>query len=326
VLILRYDLRVPTPLGTSAAAQYGACLEQVRWGDGRFDMVVLSEHHGVDDGFMPAPVTVAAAVAGCTSRIGISISALLVTMHDPVRLAEQLATVDLLSGGRMNVILGTGYRQEEFDMAGLDFADRNRVLKEYLSVLRNAWTGEYFEWQGRRIRVRPMPSTPGGPFLMIGGSSPAAARRAARLRCVFSAADSDDALAEAYYEECAAIGHTGFAVLPPKGLAGFVHVSDDPERDWARIAPYALHEARTYGSWQRSGQSSAVHVHATASADDLRRSGIYRVITAEECIELYRSVGALVMHPLMGGLPPELAAESLERFERSVLPHIRPAA
>jgi hypothetical protein len=326
VLILRYDLRVPPLLDTVAAAQYAACLEQVRWGDGRFDMVVLSEHHGVDDGFMPAPVTVAAAVAGATSRIGISLSALLVTMHDPVRLAEQLATVDLLSGGRTNVILGTGYRQEEFDMVGLSFADRNRVLEEYLGVLRAAWTGEYFEWQGRRVRVRPLPATPGGPLLMLGGSSPAAARRAARLRCIFSAADSDDSLAAAYYDECEQIGFTGFAVLPPKGLAGFVHVTHDPERDWARIAPYALHEARTYGSWQRTGQTSAVQVHGAETADDVRASGVYRVVTPQECIEMYRSVGALVLHPLMGGLPPEIASESLDLFANEVLPHIRPDA
>ena len=325
MLILRYDLRVPTHLGTDAARQYAACLEQVRWGDGAgLDLVVLSEHHGVEDGFLPAPVAMAAAIAATTQRISISISALLVTMHDPVRLAEELATADLVSGGRVSVILGTGYRQEELDMAGISWRDRNQILEEYLSVLRNAWTGEYFEWRGRRIRVRPMPATPGGPLLLMGGSSETSARRAARMNMFFSPADSDEAVIAAYNDECAKVGFAGFAMAPPRELAGFVHVSNDPERDWQRIAPYALHEAQTYASWQRTGQQSAVSLKHTSNIDDLKASGVYRVVTPDECVAMYEAVGALVLHPLMGGIPPELAQESLSLFESAVLPRLRP--
>lgn len=324
MLILRYDLRVPLQFGTSAADQYAACLEQCRWGDRLgLDMVVLSEHHGVDDGFLPAPVAMAAAIGAATTRIGINISALLVTMHDPVRLAEELVVADLVSGGRVSVILGTGYRQEEFDMAGIEFRDRNRLLEEYVGVLRQAWTGEYFERDGRRVRVRPTPKTPGGPLLMLGGSTEGAARRAARLRCLFSAASSDPALAEAYYDECALVDFRGFAIVPPNA-PGFVHVSADPERDWARVGPHALHEAQTYDSWQRPGQHSVVHVEAPGTLDAVKASGVYRVVTPEECVALYAEFGALILHPLMGGIPPELAAESLDLFERKVLPQLRP--
>jgi alkanesulfonate monooxygenase SsuD/methylene tetrahydromethanopterin reductase-like flavin-dependent oxidoreductase (luciferase family) len=325
VLILRYDLRVPTHLGADAATQYAACLEQVRWGDRiGLDMVVLSEHHGVEDGFLPSPVTMAAALGAATTRIPISISALLITMHDPVRLAEQLATADLVSGGRVSAILGTGYREEEFEMAGIAFRDRNRILDEYLGVLRQAWTGEYFEWQGRRVRVRPTPKTPGGPFLLLGGSSESSARKAARMGMFFSPADSDGAVIAAYNDECATVGFAGFAMAPPKSLAGFVHVSDDPERDWPKIFPYALHEAQTYESWQRPGQTSAVQVHGASTLGDIKASGIYRVVTPDECVEMYQSVGALILHPLMGGIPPELAQESLSLFESAVLPRLRP--
>jgi len=288
------------------------------------DLVVLSEHHGVEDGFLPAPVDLATAIGATTQRIAISISALLVTMHDPVRLAEELAIADLVSGGRLSVVLGTGYRQEEFDMAGIAWGDRNRILEEYLTVLRKAWTGEYFEWRGRRIRVRPTPKTPGGPFLLLGGSSSESARRAARMSMFFSPADSDEAVIAAYNDECTKVGFAGFAMAPPKELAGFVHVSNDPERDWHRIAPYALHEAQTYASWQRAGQQSAVSLKAVSTIDDLKCSGVYRVVTPTECVEMYRSVGALVLHPLMGGIPPELAQESLDLFESAVLPVLRP--
>jgi len=245
-------------------------------------------------------------------------------MHDPVRLAEELAVADLVSGGRVSVILGTGYRHEEFAMAGIAWRDRNQILEECVEVLRAAWTGEYFGWRGRRIRVRPTPKTPGGPFLLLGGSSEASARRAARMKMFFSPADSDEAVIAAYNDECAKIGFAGFAMAPPKDLAGFVHVSNNPERDWERIAPYAMHEAQTYASWQRAGQSSAVSLGDVSTIEDLKTSGVYRVVTPDECVALHQSVGALVLHPLMGGIPPELAEESLSLFESSVLPRLRP--
>src|SRR3954451_13789483 len=101
-IALRYDLRVPPFATTTHAAQYAACLEQCGWADERgFDVVTLSEHHGVDDGYLPAPLTLAAAIAGRTKRININIAAVLVPLHDPVRLAEQLAVLDLASGSRV---------------------------------------------------------------------------------------------------------------------------------------------------------------------------------------------------------------------------------
>lgn len=328
MIIMRYDLRIPPPdspaHGVTATQQYGACLEQVRWADERgLDMVVLSEHHGTDDGFMPAPITLASSVAAVTERIGINISAALVIMHDPVRLAEQLATVDLIARGRMSVICGTGYRQEEFEMAGLEFKDRFTQLEECITVLRQAWTGEYFTYRGRRVKVRPLPHSPQGPILLIGGSTPIAARRAARLRCFFSAASDDPAIAQAYREACEEEQYQGFVMLPPKA-PGFVHVTRDPERDWERLAPYALHEAMAYDAWQRPGQSSVVHVHGARTVQDLKDSGVYAVVTPEECVNLARKFGSLTMHPLMGGIPPELAQESLDLLASEVLPVLKP--
>ena len=327
MIIMRYDLRIPPAsspaAGVTASGQYGAMLDQVRWADRTgLDMVVLSEHHGTDDGFMPAPVTLAAAVGAATERIGINISAALVIMHDPVRLAEQLATADLVSKGRVSVICGTGYRQEEFEMAGLEFSKRFGVLEETVRVLRDAWTGEYFEYLGRRVKVRPLPHTPGGPLLMMGGSTPVAARRAARLRCFFQAANDDPAVAEAYNDECQKVGFQGFVILPPKA-PGFVHVTEDPERDWDRLAPYVMHEAQTYAEWQRPGQSSVVHVHNSSTLDDVKASGVYAIVTPDECVDLARRFGMLTMHPLMGGIPPQIAEESLSLLEHKVLPVLR---
>ncbi len=126
---IRYDLRVPPFATTTHAELYAACLDQCEWADKLgLDIVVLSEHHGVEDGFMSSPVTLAAAVAGRTRTIQINIAAILAPLHDPVRLAEQLATVQLVSGGRLSVVAGLGYRQEEFDMASVDRKRRGTLL------------------------------------------------------------------------------------------------------------------------------------------------------------------------------------------------------
>lgn len=329
MILLRYDLRAPAWASSSPSELYSACLEQCRWGDNLgFDMVVLSEHHGAEDGFMCSPITIAGAVAGATKKIGINISAALIPMHDPVRLAEQLATVDLLSQGRVSVIVGTGYRQEEFDMADIAFRDRMPLLEESIRVMQAAFTGEYFDYRGRQVRVLPKPHSPNGPFLMMGGSTEKAARRAARLGLGFAAADSNQQLADWYYDECKQVGFTGgFASVPPR--LGFIHISEDPERDWARIAPHALHEAQVYASWQRAGQHSAVSVMGAETVDDLKASGVYRVITPAECVDMCQNAGdfgSVLFHPLMGGLSPDVAWESLELFANEVLPIIRPTA
>src|SRR5437879_6529475 len=142
-IALRYDLRVPPFAATTHAEQYAACLEQCAFADEHgLDFVVLSEHHGVEDGFLPAPVTLAAAVAGRTRKILINIAAILVPLHDPVRLAEELAVAQLASGGRVGFVAGVGYRREEFEMAGGDPKTRGRLLEECVGVLRQAWPGE----------------------------------------------------------------------------------------------------------------------------------------------------------------------------------------
>ncbi|HLY36424.1 MAG TPA: LLM class flavin-dependent oxidoreductase, partial [Candidatus Binatia bacterium] len=118
---IRYDLRVPPFATTTHAEMYAACLDQCAWADDHgFDFVALSEHHGVEDGYLPAPVTLAAAIAGRTKRMPINIAAVLVPLHDPIRLAEQLAVLSLASGGRVSLVAGLGYRDEEFTMAGVE--------------------------------------------------------------------------------------------------------------------------------------------------------------------------------------------------------------
>src|SRR5581483_1738420 len=183
--LIRYDLRAPGP--STHAELYAACLEQSAWADEhKCQMVVLSEHHGVAaDGYLSSPLIVAAAIAARTSRVQISLQALLLPLHDPIRVAEDVAALDLLSGGRFMLTVALGYRDEEFEMFGVDRRRRAPLVEEGVTAMLQAWTGEPFEYRGRRVQVTPRPSTKPHPMLFVGGSVPAGAKRAARLRLPF---------------------------------------------------------------------------------------------------------------------------------------------
>jgi alkanesulfonate monooxygenase SsuD/methylene tetrahydromethanopterin reductase-like flavin-dependent oxidoreductase (luciferase family) len=188
-----------------------------------------------------------------------------------------------------------------------------------------AWRGEEFEWRGRTVLVTPTPSTPAGPRILIGGKSEIAGRRAARLRLPFAPSSADPAVAQAYVDECAALGFNDGAVLGVGGgpaAPGFVMVSEDPEATWAEIGPLAMHDAETYASWQDDAVRSTWVVPTLGSLEDLKASGRYVVVTPDECVELAARVPSLTLHPLMGGIAPALAGESLELFEKQVLPRL----
>ena len=155
-LCMRHDFRAPEFGPASTSEIYSAALEQYEWADRNgFDLLVLSEHHGIDDGWQPAPLTMAGVVLGRTKRARVMVSAAILPLHDPVRIAEQIAVLDNASPGRLWVVVGAGYRVEEFEMAGVEHAARGRILEEYVGVMLQALTGEPFEWHGRTVVVTP---------------------------------------------------------------------------------------------------------------------------------------------------------------------------
>ncbi|HEY3723573.1 MAG TPA: LLM class flavin-dependent oxidoreductase [Acidimicrobiia bacterium] len=325
MLVMRHDFRAPAFGPASTSEIYGAAMEQFRWADQQgWDFAVVSEHHGLDDGWIPAPLTIAGVIAGRTERIPLLISAVVVPLHDPVRLAEQLAVLDHATGGRIWTVAGAGYRPEEFEMAGADLRRRGKLLEEYVGVMLQAWTGEPFEWQGRTIQVTPKPFSQPHPTILVGGGVEAAARRAARLRLPMMPMNEDPRLAEWYADEAAKTGFEGGFVMAPSGPT-FVHVSHDPERAWAEIAPYVLYEAQTYASFQTGGQHSTPMVDAE-TVEDLKASPQYLVGTPDQIVEAAAHVspmGALTFNPLAGGLPPDMSWASLELFASEVMPRLR---
>lgn len=318
-LAMSFDMRAPA-FGASPTVLYAAAVEQAAWADDvGFNVVSVSEHHGAEDGYLPSPIVLASAIAARTSRVAVRISALVVPLHNPLRVAEDLAVLDNISNGRLVIVIGAGYREEEFDMFGVDLADRGRLVERGVEVLTKAWTGQPFEYDGRTVRITPRPVQRPRPPLLLGGGTKISAKRAARIADGYRPAKPG--LMEIYLAELEALGREHPTVRLETGGQPFVHVSEDPERDWARIAPHALHETNSYAAWA-GARSDLTPFRAAADRDALRQSGRYLVLTPDECVELFRSRRAVNMRPLMGGMDPELGWESLYRLASDVLPRL----
>jgi len=324
ISILRFDLRAPASSPARIEDLYAAALDMAAYGDERgFDAVTVSEHHGVDDGFLPSPIVMAAMVAGRTKRIRVGISALLAPLHDPLRIAEDLAVLDIASGGRVATTLGLGYRPEEYAMFDRDFAKRGALLDEAVETILTAWRGEPFSYRGRTVRVTPQPITKPHPTLLLGGQSKAAARRAARFGLPFQPASADPEMFALYQSECARLGNT--PLLLPPGTGEMTWISRDPDRLWKQIGPHLLHDAMGYAQWQPDFQPKPI-VHSRATTvDELRAEGLHRILTPEEAVERGKAQGAFatfVHFPLCGGTPPEIGWESVRLYAEEVLPKL----
>lgn len=324
-LALRYDMRAPE-IGVGSPEQYAAALDHAAWADELgFEAIYLAEHHGAEDGYCAAPMILGSAILGRTRRLQVHLSALVAVLHHPLRLAEDLAALDLVGGGRVEVTLGLGYRNSEYRMFGVDRRRRVQILEEIVGVLRQAWTGEEFDFRGERVVVRPRPGRPEGPALYIGGSAEASAVRAARVGDGYRPAGAEkNRLYEVYAAERQRLGKP----VPPRGpVTGplFLFVSEDPARDWEIIAPHVLYTTNANASWARERGVGTTAYRPAAGLADLQVDPNIQVVTPEECVALCETLGPdaeLVFQPLMGGLSLEVGWRSLRLFETAVLPKL----
>jgi alkanesulfonate monooxygenase SsuD/methylene tetrahydromethanopterin reductase-like flavin-dependent oxidoreductase (luciferase family) len=329
---VRYDLRNPVEWRRGWTEFYADFLRQVEWADANgFSRVTLSEHHFAEDGYAPSTLTVASAIAARTTSIKIALSLVLLPLKHPVQVAEDAAVVDILSGGRLELTVGAGYRPAEFAGYGIAMNERAGRMEEGIEIIKRCWEEERFShegrfWSLRDVAVQPKPVQQPRPRIFMGGSSEEAARRAARIADGFNA--NQPAHAAAWRAEMVRLGKDPGderqPAVPPGIPSNFLLVAEDPDEAWRTVAPHALYESNTYVRWTAE-RGNSVYQPAD-SPEGLRASGTYDVLTPEQVVDKVRlhqnegNLARLVFHPMMGGMPFDLGQESLQLVVDQVMP------
>jgi alkanesulfonate monooxygenase SsuD/methylene tetrahydromethanopterin reductase-like flavin-dependent oxidoreductase (luciferase family) len=319
---LRFDMRAPSWAGP-AGDLYAAAIDMCGWAETRGAVLaVLSEHHGAEDGHLPTPLILASAVAARTRSLAILLAAVPIPLWDPVRLAEEMSVLDLISRGRVSYAFGVGHRSQEYEHFGVDMGTRGRVADEILGVLGPLVRGESVEFRGRSVRVTPPCGSANGPMVLIAGGSKAAARRAGRYGLGFVSQTDLPGLKEFYEAQCRAHGHEpGIIQFPVSGAPTTVFVAENEQavdEAWDVLGPHLLHDAVTAASYRPHDDSVASITRADSVAALRAESGPYRIFTPDEAIEFVRSGRPLPLHPLCGGVAPEIAWPYLERAAAAV--------
>ena len=304
---------------------------------GGIDSVWTSEHHFVDDGYMPSQLPVLAAIAARTSRIRLGTGVLLAPMFDPLHLAEDAATVDLLSDGRLILGVGIGWRKEEFDGFGVPAGERGSRLEATIAVLRQAWSdglvtgdGRHFSYDG--INVTPKPAQPGGPPIWIGAGAEPAVRRAGRIADGYFAGPASPQGLERRMgwarEEAEGAGRDPNSVSANLYRPTFVWRDGDA---WERVRDAAWYIAWKYADMSDArGSGEPRRPPAMTPADEERLRQSMNVGTPEQVAEAilgYRDVlgadGTYVARAHFPGLDSGVAAESRRLLVEEVLPLVR---
>ncbi|HZP90602.1 MAG TPA: LLM class flavin-dependent oxidoreductase [Actinomycetota bacterium] len=321
------------------AREYREILDLVRLAEAvGFDSAWVSEHHGASDGYLPSLLPMLAAFAAVTEHIGLGTGVALTPFHDPLRLAEDAAVVDQLSEGRLILGLGIGWREEEFRMFGVPRQERLTRTTETIEILRRAWTGRRFSFQGRRyrydrVKVTPPPARPGGPPIYLGGYAERAVRRAGRLGDGYitdADAIEDVRPALALFDEGAReVGKD------PRGLGlallqnAFVSREGDA---WEIARPGVAHQLGTYAAWDAGADTPEQDELEPIPPDE---ATMRRWTAAGTPAEVARRLRPLVeafgdrseLHLIVRlhypGMDFETAARAVELFTEEVAPALR---
>ena len=337
----QFTLQIPPWDGRDHAQLYADTLDlAARAEDAGFDSFWLAEHHGASDGYIPSTLLFLAAVAARTRRIEIGTAVLLAPFHDPLRIAEDAAVVDNISGGRLNLGLGLGWAEEEYRMFRADHKGRGKRLGELAQVLKAAWTKDRFAFNGELLRyedisITPKPARAGGPPVWLGGNAEAALRRSARF-------------GDGYFPPSSAT----FSALPdlaeqllalrkelnpeqPYGFGSFQNVGlgSDEEDAWRSIRDGVLHVRGAYMLWGQGARDvSGAREAAAPFEEQIRETCI--VGTPKQVVEKMRpaiekidalgfaeTFTSVILAP--PGTPRDRAREAVDRFAAEVIPALR---
>ena len=328
--------QIPPGASRTYSQEYREAIELVRLvEESGLDGAWVSEHHFSEDGYLPSLLPMLAAFAAVTERIDLGTGVVLAPFHDPIRMAEDFAVVDQISGGRTICGLGIGWRDEEFREFNIEMSSRVQRLKEIVAILRSAWTEERFDFHGKYYRYSGVAVTPKParvPPILIGGFVDEAVRRAGRIGDGYISSRADFERVAASFEiaarERAAAGLDGPPIV---GLLQNAYVTDDPERDWPMVRDGIGHQLGTYAGWRSGTDVPGKPLEVTPPDEQsIRSSTAYG--TPADVIDYLRPVAELlgrfpeshlvlrIHYPGMSAAP---AAESIRLLADEVAPALK---
>ena len=323
---LLFAHRNPTEFAVPWDRLYAETLEQVRYAEQLgFDGAFASEHHFSEDGYSPSLLPILSSWATRTARIKLGTYVALLPLQDPLRFAEDAATVDIISGGRLILGLGVGYRVEELGGFGVPRSALGERMDEALEVLVRSWQEDRFSFSGSHftytdVAVSPKPLQRPRPPIWVGSPGRAGVRRVARWELEGFAGAPSEAMYSQYMAKCAEFG------TKPEAQAQallFGHLHADHEQAWVEAEPYATHLHHTYRDWARAAGND--RSFAGTPRDDLA--------ICDPTHWLDRAHGALSGSPTpptyliaqlqLPGMPHEMVMRSMELFAKELLPHFK---
>lgn len=325
---LWYDFRNPGPDARDFEKFYEATLEQiVAAEDLGFGSVWLTEHHFCADGYTPSPLVLAASIGARTRELRLGTNLMILPLHDPVRVAEDAATLSLLTRGRFDLGVAIGYRADEFQAFGRSLRNRPSLLEEGVEVIRRAWRGDRLDFHGKRFDYGALCVTPrpvSTPRILVGGMTEPAIERAARIGDGFLSTGGIG-----HDEYLAAVARSGREPENARIFAGhWAIIAEDPEAELERIGAHVLYQTNQYIEWGAFGPPDQTPRFETPR--DAVEGGLYTLWTAEQAVrhlgELltrYPQIEDLHFWAQFPGEPVESGTRRMEYIAEKVLPRLR---
>ncbi|MFI7530322.1 LLM class flavin-dependent oxidoreductase [Nocardia salmonicida] len=317
---LYFDLRNPPHREGSAARLHGFTLEMCEEAD-RLGAASLwfSEHHLFDDGYLTQPLTFAAAAAARTRNARLGTAILIAPLHSPVDIAEQAALVDLISDGRLDLGIGTGYRPAEFELYNVSDRARYSRTDDMVRQLRQLWSAG---------GVTPLPVQDPIPVWM-GYHGPQGARRAGLLGAPLLTPNHESW--PDYRAGLIEAGHDPTTGRMGGGVQAWV--TEDPERDWPLVAPYIAYQVDSYRRHMMQGTDQPLPppVDPARLVDREARGPLsyFWFGTPEDIAERIRGltagapVNTVYLWASVGGMPEAMVAEHVRVVTTRLAPLLR---
>ena len=325
---LWYDFRNPGQWHQPLEEFYAQRLAQIVDAEALgFDSCWLTEHHFCEDGYTPSPLVLASAIGARTRQMRLGTNLMLLPLHNPVRIAEDAATLSLVIGGRFDLGVGIGYRQLEFDEFQKKLSHRPSLVEEGIEILRRSWSGEPVNFSGKRfnvgnVRVTPVPENK--PRILLGGMVEPAIQRAARVADGFLSTGGIGM--DIYNEE---LEKKGKSIQDGNIILGcWAIIAEDPEAEAAKIGDHVLYHINEYIKWGAFGPPDQTPLFEDAPA--AIENGLYELWDAEtavaelsKLVDAYPNIRDIHFWAQFPGESVESGNARLRYISEEVLPRLR---